>query len=252
MMSKRLLVLLVGGMILAAMPVRADLCMKQATHSDAFEIMGQKQPEKFDTTVMWVGEKRSRTNLGDTASMLFDMEKSELYALNHTQKTYAVIPLDLGKMVDEALQGETGEEAEAAKATMEAAMSSMKCEVTPTEETKKIGEWNTRKYNVAMSIMMMNFNNEVWATQDIKFDWKAYYALTEGLLSQMPGAENIVKEMAKVDGVPVMSITTGDMMGTTFKSTTELFECTTKDAPAGTYDIPADYKQVEMSGMGGF
>lgn len=254
MMSKRMFVmaLAAAALLLGARPAQADLCMTQVNHTDAFEIMGQKQPEKFDTTVMWLGEKWTRSDMGDTATMLFNMEKSELCMLDHTAKTYAIIPLDFGEVVDQALSEQEGAEAEAAKEAMKAMMGSVKCEVTETEETKKIRDWNSRKYDVTMSIMMMNMTNEIWATEDIKFDAKAYHAMSEGLLSQMPGAGNIVAEMMKVKGIPVMTTTTANVMGTSFTATSELIECGEKDAPAGWYEIPTDYKQVEMEGMGGF
>jgi len=254
MKSKRFLVMLMvgGALFVTVHPVSADLVMTQANHTDAFEVMGQKQPERFDTTNMWIGEKFSRADMADTTTMLFDLEKHELIAVNHVDKTYAVMPLNFGEMVDRALEGEDAEEAEAAKDMMKATMGSMKCDVTPTDETKKIRDWNARKYNVDMSIMMMNFNNEIWATEDIKFDWKAYYAMTEGMLSQMPGAENLISAMMEVKGVPVLTISTGNMMGATFKATSELVECVTKDAPVGWYAIPEGYQKVEMEGMGGF
>ena len=254
MMTKRLFVmaLTAAALLLGAWPAQADLCMTQVNHTDAFEIMGQKQPEKFDTTVMWLGDKWARSDLSDTATMLFSVEKGELTILDHTAKTYTIIPLNFGEIVDQALAEQEGAEADAAKEAMKAMMGSVKCDVQATDETKKIRDWNATKYDVNMSIMMMNMTDEIWATEDIKFDVKAYHAMAEGMLSQMPGASNIVSEMMKIKGIPVLSITTGNMMGTTFTATSEMIECSEKDAPSGWYDIPAGYKEVEMEGMGGF
>ncbi len=38
------------------------------------------------------------------------------------------------------------------------------------------------------------------------------------------------------------------MMGAEATSTTEVLECSEKDAPAGNYDIPAGYKKVKSVG----
>jgi hypothetical protein len=245
-------VVLLGAMILAAVPCWADMYMKQVSHTDAIEMMGQTQPERFDTTIMWIGDEWARSDAGDTLTMLYNLEKGELYFLKHADKQYGMVTLDLNEIIDQAMAEESEEDAEAAKAMANAMMGSVKVTVTPTDSTKKIGDWDTRKYDVDMSIMMMNLKQEIWATEDIDFDWSLYHAVATGMMAMMPGAANMVEEMMKVEGVPVLSVTTGSIMGAPMKSTTELVEAEDKDAPAGIYDIPKDYTKVEMSGMGGF
>jgi hypothetical protein len=243
---------LLGAIILAAVPGRADMYMVQTTHTDAMEMMGQKQPERFDTTTMWIGDKWARADVGDTLTTLFNLEKGEMYFLKHASKQYGVLPLDLNEMIDQAMEGESEEDAEAAKEMANSMMGSVKVTVTPTDSTKKIRDWDAKKYDVDMSIMMMNLKQEIWATEDVDFDWTLYHAVASGMMAMMPGGANVIHEMMKVEGVPVLSVTTGNVMGAQMKSSTELLEAEQKDAPAGIYEIPEGYTKVEMGGMGGF
>jgi hypothetical protein len=253
MTTRRLLMMLAAfaGMLLCSYRAQADTYIKQVEHTDSMEVMGQKQPERFDTTVMWLNNKWARSDMGDTATTLFDAEKGELYMLNHVSKTYSVFPLDFSAMTDSAMAGANPGDSSSAQAMMNSMMKSIKCTVTPTDETKKIGNWNAHKYTVDMSIMMMNMTSETWATEDVDVDMQAFYALSEGMLARIPGASKIMSEMMKVKGVPVLITTTGNVMGAQFKSTKQIVECVTRDAPPDAYKVPEGYQKIEPKGMHG-
>jgi hypothetical protein len=125
----------------------------------------------------------------------------------------------------------------------------MKVTVTPTEETKKIGSWNTAKYVMDVSAPMGNTKIEMWTTQDIEADYTAFMSVAAGARAMMPGYNEVLDEMKKVKGITVYSVTEMSMMGSTFRSTLELIEAVEKDAPEGTFDIPEGYKKVDMMEM---
>ncbi|HHS13843.1 MAG TPA: hypothetical protein ENN03_08785 [bacterium] len=64
----------------------------------------------------------------------------------------------------------------------------------------------------------------------------------------MPGmqsaAEEMAKEMKKIEGVVVQSSSKNQIMGQTIESTTLLLEYKTGKAPAGTFEIPGGYQKV--------
>ena len=95
-------------------------------------------------------------------------------------------------------------------------------------------------------MMMMNMTQEIWATKDIDIDVDDYYRMSFGMFASVPGFENLFEEMKKIEGFMVRSESTTDAAGMVIKSTMELIDLAEKDAPKGTYDIPKDYKQVEM------
>jgi hypothetical protein len=59
------------------------------------------------------------------------------------------------------------------------------------------------------------------------------------------GFENVVREMKKIKGVVVRKDTVTHIVGQDVKSSEELLEIDEKSAPAGTYELPADYKKAK-------
>ena len=232
----------VGGSALA------DSYFKQATHVGAFEMMGQKSPEKNDTSIVWLTEGKACSQTGSEGAVIFDAKKGLMYVVDHEKKQYSVISMDLfgtGSKEDASKNDEMAK-------MMEAMGGSIEVTVTPTDETSKIGDWNTTKYNVDMKIAMMPSKQELWATEDIKIDYTMFNAVSNGMMAQLPGFDKIVEEMKQIKGITVKSITKTSAMGGEIVTTTELLEYAEKDAPAGVFDIPEGYKKVEGGmGMGG-
>ena len=245
--------------VFATVQARADIYMKQKVHTDELKVMGQTQPAKDEIMVFWLGENKARTDqeAGNSSAIIIG-DKKILYMLDHNKKTYAEMPLDLGKMFDEAAAAGAGDDAEMAEAKkkmpgfmknmMKGVMGSMSAKVTETGETKKIGDWNCRKYLIEMDMGMAKTNSEAWATEDIKIDSGLFFASAYAMMASQPGFDKIVNEMKKVKGVIVYQTSTIKVMGSEMTSTTELLECSDKSAPAGNYDIPAGYKKVKDMG----
>ena len=237
----------------AAAPARADIYMRQKTHTGALTVMGQTQPEKDEIMVYWIGAGKARTDT-DAKSMLFFADKKVLIGLDHAAKTYSEVPMDFDKMFEEAAEGETEEEkaeakkmAEMMKGMAQGMMGSMKINVTETAETKMVGSWNARKYIIDMDMGMMKAKSETWASPDLKVDFNAYITMANAMMANMPGFDKLVQEMKKVKGVVVYQTTKSKVMDQDMTSTMELLEYTDKSAPAGTYDIPAGYKKVKAA-----
>jgi hypothetical protein len=246
--------------VFGAAAARADVYMKQKVHTGEVKIMGQTQPEKDVISVFWLGENKARTDNEDGKSTILLGDKKVLYMLDHNKMQYAEMPMDLEKMIDEAMAGEAGDDPETAEAKkkmpafmknmMKGVMGSMSAKVTETGETKKVGNWNCRKYLIDMNMMGGEMKSEAWATEDIKVDAGFYFTAGNAMLAGQPGFDKIVKEMQKVKGVIVYQTGAMKMMGAEVVTTTEVLECTDKAAPAGTYDIPAGYKKVKGMGRG--
>jgi outer membrane lipoprotein-sorting protein len=244
------------GVVLTTAQARADIYMKQKTHTGAMKVMGQSQPEKDTTMVTWLGPNKARMDQEDGTSSILLADKKVLYLINHNKKQYSEMPLDFDKMIEQATAGAAGEDPEKAKAMekmpgfmknmMKGVMSGMSATVTETGETKKIGSWNCRKYLIEMNMAMMGkMNSEAWATEDLKVDYGLYFTSTNAMMAAQPGFDKIVKEMQKIKGVIVSQTGTISVMGNDVTTTTELLECTDKAAPAGTYDLPAGYTKVK-------
>lgn len=257
MRNGKLPVLAVALMIclFGAVAARADVYMKQKVHTGSFKMMGQTQPEKDTVSVIWLGENKVRTDQEEGTSAIFLGDKKILYMLDHNKMQYAEMPMDIDKMIDEAMKESGEEDAETAeakekmpafmKSMMKGVAGSMSAKVTETGETKKIGSWNCRKYLIDMTMMGGEMKSEAWASEDIKIDKDLYFTGSNAMLAGQPGFEKILKEMQKVKGVVVYQTGVTKMMGAEVATTTELLECSDKSAPAGNYEVPAGYKKVK-------
>jgi hypothetical protein len=240
-----------------AAQARADIYMKQKMHTGSVTVMGQTQPEKDQIMVFWLGANSARTDTEpDNTSMIFLSDKKILYMIDHAKKQYSEMPLDFSKMFDEraaeAGQDEDKEKADKVagmmKGMMKGLMGNMSAKVTETNEAKKIGNWDCRKYLIEIDMGMGKSHAEAWATEDLKIDYTMAFTMTNAMMAGMPGFEKIVAEMKKVKGVVVQQTAKVAMMGTEVVSTTELLEAGEKPAPAGHYDLPAGYKKVKGFG----
>jgi|GEM_PF-108506 len=228
----------------------ADTYIKQTRRTDPFEVMGQTQPEKIETTVTWLGKNRARIDAGEETSMIIFPDKKLMYMLNHKEQTYMEMPLNAQEAVNAMIKDEGDEEsrkaAEMARDMAQSMMQGIEVKVTETNETRKVKNWNARKYYIEMTMPMAgNSRSEAWATEEIKIDPRVYWTAANAMMAAQPGFDKVIQEMQKIKGFIVFQETRGEAMGAEVKTTEELVEMTEKDAPAGTFDIPRGYTKTE-------
>jgi hypothetical protein len=241
------------------LPAAADVCIKQVRHTDPFTIMGQTQPEKNENLVIWLGKNVARFDTGGKSSNIVMLDQKKMIALNHERLTYSEWPLNLEAMVDKAVKDKADkvdkdseaegdkdlqEFADLAKEMAGAMFAGLEVKVTPTGETRKIKSWNCRKYIVETSMPMGKSRSESWATEDVKFDPKLYWAAANAMMLRQPGFEKVLQEMEKIKGFVVLQESTSEAMGAQVKVREEVQEVITTTAPAGTYGIPKGYKKA--------
>lgn len=219
-------------------PTFADTLVTSKTHSDPF--MGQ--PAKDETSTTWIAKDRM-SRVGEDASFIIRLDQKKLYMIDHSDKTYAVVdlPIDLGKYFPAEMQAQIGAMMQQMKMT---------ATVTPTDETKKINQWMARRHAVAISNAMgMKIDIDMWVAKDVDIDMSAYKDMVINMQGLQMGFEDVSKAMAAIDGMTVLSETTMNMMGQTMKSREEVVSIEKKAAPAGTYDVPAGYKEETFNPM---
>jgi hypothetical protein len=131
-------------------------------------------------------------------------------------------------------------------------MMTLDVSVTPTEETKAVGEWTARRFDVVMTSKMMTMEAVMWATQHPDLDMDAYYAMYEHISSMQPGMANLATEMRKVNGLVVeqQAVMTMKMGGDVTVNTSERVEAIeVLDPPAGIYDPPQGYTEKPFDFM---
>jgi hypothetical protein len=237
---KKLILILSVFVIFTAL-ITADVYIKTKTHTDAFEMMGKKQPAKDQVSEQWLGKNKFATITG-IQNMVFDIGKSVMYIIYPKTKTYveAQLPLDMSKLLPEQM-------------AQMMSMIKVTVKVSPTSQTKTIGKWKCNQYDVVMNIqamMSMTMNMKIWATTDVPFDWKTYMDkmfpnLMKLQSANMPFGEDMLNEFKKIKGYQVASELTMSIMGANMRVTTEVVEISKKSAPSGIYSVPAGYKKQD-------
>jgi len=244
---------IVGIFILMAATVfGGDIYLKQKQITGAHQVMGKNLPAEEKITSMWISSNKARHDTGDK-SVLVRMDKKKQYMINHIEKTYTEIPLDFAEKMVDKMAGENPDQAAQMQKMMQSMMK-VEVTVTATGERKKIGRYQCAKYMQTVKMMMGTMTSEIWATTDIRIDYEQYAEHMAAIAGNMPGMqsamEDMVKEMKKVKGVPVLTISTNALMNQNFETRTELIEFKESKAPAGTFNLPAGYKKTEAkSGM---
>lgn len=232
LISALALILSLSGLALA------ETVITKKVHTDPVSIMGQNQPEKNETHVLWIGKIGCRIDTGDTSVILLPAEK-KMFFVNHHAKEFTPIalPIDLKKLFPPEIAAQLDKILQMAK---------FEAKVTPTGETQKIAGFNAQKYLIQIKSQMMNIDTEAWASTEPKVDYPALQSLLNAMKSMQPGMDAILDELSKVKGLHLKEETTVSMtmMGNTkVKSTEELVSIEEKAAPGGHFAPPAGYTQ---------
>jgi len=227
---KKLFVILFSLLVVITF-LKADYVIKQKTHMDGFEMMGQKQPATDEETENWIGKNKMLTHQRDK-TYIIRADQKKMYIVMKKSKSY--IEVDLPFDVSALMPPE---------AAQMMGMMKMTLTVTPTTNTKKINKWNCTEYKVEMKMMMGTINMSMWSTSEVGFDLKAYMDMYVNV-SKMGFIENI-DEFKKIKGYPIQTDISMNMMGTTIKGYTTVIDISEKTAPAGTYSPPTGYEKKD-------
>jgi len=222
-----------------------DIYMKQKQHTDAVTMMGQTQPAQDVISESWITSDKIAI-MSEKQKVIMDMDKKIMTMVNHETKSIAGMPMDFSKNMDK--KGDMSAEEKAEFQQFMGKMMQMDVKVEETNERKKIGKWNCRKYLQTINMSMGTTTSEIWVTEDIKVDEELYTKYSVGILAQMPGMSQnisaITQELKKIKGVHVYSEQTMTMMGQPMKSTIELIEIKEEKAPSNVFDLPTGYKKA--------
>ncbi len=249
---------LVGALVLVAgLPglLQADIYLKYKQHTDSFEMMGKPQPARDNVRETWLTKDMVRSDDG-IQTVILRLDRKVAYFIDPQSKTYSEIPLDIGEMTSKAIEDQQEmDDADKAQAKqmlqgMMKGMGQFSITVKETGEKKKIGSWNCTKYLQTTTMAMGPSESEIWATSDIRLDYALLNRTMLASMMMMPGARDgmaeATKELGKIKGVNVYTVSTAKMMNTQVKTTQELLDYAEKKAPGDFYDPPAGYAKQAM------
>lgn len=224
-------------LLLTAGVAAADVKIVKSTHVDGFTIMGQTQPPDDKEQTTWIGKDKMHMDQGDTATIV-RLDLMKLFVIDHTKKVFNVLdlPVDLSELVPPEMK-------------QMLTMMQFQVTVSPSDESKQIGEWAARRYDMTMSSMMFTMKSTMWVTKVAGYDPESFNKMYVHLNSLQPGMADAVKEMSKVEGLVVEQNGVMTMAGTEVGTSEKTLSIDTLDAPAGTYDPPADYTEEPFDFM---
>lgn len=230
----------------AAVPAQADDYLKIRHVAEPYAVMGEQHEASTDVVEVWLGADRARMDTGAASSVILSEPDQLLYVLDHREKTYTEIPMDLTQAVsDMAGSDETAQMV----AGLMGSMLKVDAQVVDTGEDRKVGAWNCRVYRMTLAMAVGRTESEICATPDIDVPRGLYYRLGNVMLAGQQGFQDALVEMEKIKGLPVHTVSTVTAMDSTMKTTDELLDYQKGAAPAGTFDLPEGYTKKPFAGM---
>jgi len=214
----------------------ADHIIKGKKHTDAFNMMGRSEPEKDEDTTTWLGKDKMRQDVGEVTTLI-RLDKNKMYMINHSEKSYSEmdLPFDLEKMLPPE-----------AKQMMDAM--DISSSITDTGETQTINNWKCKKYLVEISVSMMGMGMpikmDMWTSKDLGVNLNEFKELYTKTLAANPMFKDIIQDFEKIDGYPVVTEFSMDMMGAQQKYREEVISVEKTGVPAGTYDLAEGYTKT--------
>ncbi len=224
----------------AAGGAQADTVLHLKSHQDAFAIQGQEQPARDNDVELWIGPDAIARTEGQKS---FIMHGDQLLLVDHDAKTYSVLdlPIDLHALAPAGQQEMVDQMTQ---------MMKMTADVTPTDETREVGSWDTKLVKVKLTNPMgLEVSMDLWTSDDVEVPMGRIYDLMRAMSEMQPGGADWIDQLSKVKGYPVLRETTLTVMGQKVATREELVSVEQKDAPAGTYAAPEGYERQDFNPM---
>jgi hypothetical protein len=228
--------LFVFSMLLSPNLAEADIIIKKSKHTES-TVMDQPQPAKYEEGKTWIAKNKMREDMAES-SIIVRLDLNKIYTIDHSTKTYSEIdlPVEIEKVVPPE-----------AKQMMDV-MQTKSSSVRETAETQTIRDWLCQKFLVEVEISMMEMNipmkMEIWASRDLGIDLSAHKKFSDAILSLNPFTKGLSEEFIKIDGYPVLTISSVRMMGTETKEREEVVSVEKKDVASKTFNLPRGYKKI--------
>jgi hypothetical protein len=215
---------------------RADIIIKKSKYTES-TVNGQPQPAKNEEGKTWIAKNKMREDMAES-SIIVRLDLNKIYTIDHSARTYSEIdlPVELDKVFPP--------EAKQMLDVMQTKSSSVK----ETAETQTIRNWLCQKFLIEVEISMMEMNlpmkMEIWASKDLGIDLTAQKKFSDAILSLNPFTKGLVEEFKKIEGYPVLTISSMTMMGTETKEREEVVSVEKKDIPPKTFNLPKGYEKI--------
>ena len=181
-----------------------------------------QQGSKTTLQKIWYTKDKMRTE-EPQATTIIRLDLNKIWVLNPAEKTYMEMGIEELEAMGKMALGMLGN------------AENMTPRITRTKNTKKVGPWKAYE----LQIVMGPITQHIWISHDVDFPLE-YYKQTLKAMPSLKQISDILEQ--EVDGIPVYTESTMEMMGTKIASTTELKKVEKiSSLPADFFDLPDGY-----------
>ena len=138
----------------------------------------------------WIGNKKT-AYISNSRIIIVDLNKNLMFFINKNEKTYVEIPLpfELAEVVTKQI-------------VQDLQFLAFSGTVKATKESKTIGRWRCRRYNIIGS---GPYGREIkaWVHSTPPFDMDTYNKMNINVLKLHNYDDNFIKEMQKIKGIEI-------------------------------------------------
>jgi len=201
--------------------VFADMTLVQKVQTGA--MMGQ--PAHSETLTWAIKGSKARMDFGKI-SQIVDLDANKVYKIDAARKQVLVMSTDLSKQTADMIS-KIGEDT--------------KIDVRATGKMERINGYKCKEYVMTMS-GPMSMVTTFWLTQDIDATEFERFQTFGMQMPKMKGSES----MAEMKGIPIKSISKTTLMGHVIDGSTEMQSLSHDTVSASLFEVPKDYKLMQM------
>lgn len=229
-----------------ALPVQADICMRQKRYTAAYTVQGVASPERSEIWTYWFGKDRARIDRGNGRSTLVLLDQGVVIDLDHSTRTFTRTPL----VAEKAPAGGDTKSSGPAGGVKRTPLGVVSAVVTRTNDTKDLSGRRCRKYLLEIRIPMVESRSEAWVAEDLELDPGLYYTSIYAMLTSQAGFPEMIKELRQIKGVVVFEAIKATMLGANVTASQEVLEFRTATPPPGIYELPSGYNKSPSADKG--
>jgi hypothetical protein len=229
-------------LLVAATVADADVYIKHESRTDEYYYGGVVHPAENDVAEVWIGDKKF-SYITPNRTIIIDVDKNVLFFVNRRDSSYAeaALPAKLADLAVDDLAALLG-------------LYETHGEVKDAGESRKIGEWNCKAYNVNSWMIYEGSRARereanIWYTTDLPLNWAAFdemYGHFQGLNNN---AAEYLGALLKIKGYPVLSEEDHYIKGFSVKTIEKIVELEERIPPEGVYSVPAGFTRKEKLTM---
>jgi hypothetical protein len=234
------------GLCLFASAAMADSHWVLRRTADHFETEGRASaPAKNSKIELWSAADRVRRD-DSRSALILRLDQKKLYLVNHSERVYTAAEV-------QQKRGRWTMTAAPAIPEQIRQVWQLKAKIEPTGEIRKVGSWQAERHRVVLSNEAGTGGRtqlDWWVAPNLRKEDGALRTLLRLQASFDVSGDAWMTSLLALPGVPVLFEKAEKLPDVEVKTREELESVEEGEAPAGIYDPPAGYRQLDFKVYG--